>query len=162
MARSRRIVGERVEVDTRLSSLAAVTDDPGRAAFYLLRMGFTVAPILFGLDKFFHWMVDWTRYLWVGFADFFPGTAHQVMYGVGVIEILAGVVVLFAPVAGAAMVAAWLGAIIVNLIVVSGGGAVPAHAEFVRPDYWDIALRDFGLMMGAISLFLLARKYQRS
>ncbi len=123
--------------------------DPGRIAFMLLRTTYTVAPILFGIDKFFNWMVDWDIYLWSGFAQFFPGTRNQIMYGVGVIEIVAGLVVLVAPLIGGALVSAWLGGIVINLILVgvfSGG-------------YWDIALRDFGLMMAAVALTILATKY---
>jgi hypothetical protein len=141
---------------------AALIADPGVAAFYLLRSGFTVAPVLFGIDKFFNWMVDWPRYLWVGVADFFGGNAQQVMYGVGVVEIIAGLVVLIAPMVGAGLVAAWLGVIIVNLVIIGAGGGVPAGAEYARPEYWDIALRDFGLMIGAVALFLLSNKYQRA
>ncbi len=123
--------------------------DPGFLAFWLLRLGFTAAPILAGLDKFFNWMVDWDRYLWSGFADLLPGSAQQVMYGVGVIEVAAGVVVLLAPRFGGALVAAWLGGIILNLVLVG----------IAEGEYWDIALRDLGLMLGAISLSLLAGRY---
>lgn len=125
--------------------------DPGFAAFWLLRMGFTVAPILFGVDKFFNWMVEWPQYLWSGAADFLPGTAQQIMYGVGVVEILAGVIVLLTPRIGSLLVAAWLGAIVGNLVIQA--------VDDPGPEYWDIALRDFGLMTGALALFLLATKY---
>ncbi len=125
--------------------------DPARLAFSLLRTTYTVAPILFGVDKFFNWMVDWDLYLWSGFANFFPGTPDQIMYGVGVIEIVAGLVVLLAPLVGGALVAAWLSGIVINLILV---GVFQGEGE-----YWDIALRDFGLMMGAVALTILAMKY---
>jgi uncharacterized membrane protein YphA (DoxX/SURF4 family) len=120
-----------------------------RQAFWLLRLGFTVAPILFGLDKFFNWMVDWPDYLagWVN--DLMPGTAQQFMYVVGGIEIAAGVLVAVAPVIGAPLVAVWLGAIIVNLVT-----AEP-------PEYYDIALRDFGLLLGALTLARLAWAFRR-
>lgn len=131
------------------SADAVTGQDPGRIAFLLLRTSYTIAPILFGVDKFFNWMVDWDHYLWDGFADFFPGTAEQVMYGVGVIEIVAGLAVLVAPLVGGALVAAWLGGIVINLILVG----------IYRGEYWDIALRDFGLMMGALTLAILATKY---
>jgi hypothetical protein len=81
---------------------------------------------------------------------------------VGVVEIIAGLVVLIAPMVGAGLVAAWLGVIIVNLVIIGAGGGVPAGAEYARPEYWDIALRDFGLMIGAVALFLLSNKYQRA
>lgn len=128
---------------------ATAGGDPGRIAFMLLRTTYTIAPILFGVDKFFDWMVDWDHYLWSGFADFFPGTPEQIMYGVGVVEIVAGLVVLVTPLVGGALVAAWLGGIVVNLILVG----------IFRDEYWDIALRDFGLMVGALTLTILATKY---
>ncbi len=131
--------------------------DPGFLAFWLLRLGFTAAPILFGLDKFFHFMVDWDIYLWEPVAEFLPGTADQIMMGVGVIEILAGLVVLIAPLVGGLLVATWLGVIITTLVLVSITGESAGVAESVT--YWDIALRDFGLMLGALSLALLARKW---
>src|SRR3954453_21946396 len=120
-----------------------------RQAFWLLRLGFTVAPILFGLGKFFNWMGDWPDYL-AGWAnDLIPGTAQQFMYVVGGIEIAAGLLVAVAPVVGAPIVAAWLGAIIANLVT-----AEP-------PEDYDIALRDFGLMLGALTLARLAWAFRR-
>jgi len=110
----------------------------------LLRTGFTVAPILMGVDKFFNWMVFWPSYLAVWVNHLFPGTAQQFMYAVGAIEIVAGLVVLFAPRFGALLVAGWLGGIIVNLLTKN------------PPRYYDIALRDVGLMIGALALALLA------
>jgi uncharacterized membrane protein YphA (DoxX/SURF4 family) len=113
-------------------------------AFWLLRIGFTVAPILFGLDKFFDWSVEWPDYLagWVN--DIVPGSGQDFMYVVGGIEILAGILVLLAPRIGAFIVAAWLGGIVVNLLT------------YDPPQYYDIALRDFGLMLGALTLGRLA------
>ena len=105
--------------------------DPVAQATLLLRIGFTVAPILFGLDKFANVLTDdWTRYLAPAFNDIIPGSAEDAMYIVGVIEIVAGLVVAVAPRFGGLLVAAWLGGIIVNLLIVGG--------------YGDIALRDFG------------------
>ena len=127
-----------------------VAFDPGHTAFWLLRLGFFVAPVLFGLDKFFNWMVDWPEYLWVGFSDFFPGSAQQIMYGVGVLEIAAGLLVLLRPRLGGPVVAAWLAGVVTNLVIVG----------IAEGEYWDIALRDFGLMMGATVLGLLAWKYE--
>ena len=122
--------------------------DPAYQVFLLLRTGFTVAPILMGIDKFFNWMVDWTDYLarWVN--DIFPGTAQQFMYAV--IEIVAGVVVLLAPRFGALLVAGWLGGIIINLLTNN------------PPEYYDIALRDVGLMVGALALARLAWAFRRA
>jgi uncharacterized membrane protein YphA (DoxX/SURF4 family) len=119
--------------------------DPAYQAFLLLRVAFTVAPIVFGLDKFFNVLVDWESYLAPWINDIFPGSASTAMHFVGVIEIVAGLAVALKPRYGAYLVAAWLGGIIVNLLTYSG--------------YYDIALRDFGLMLGALTLARLASEY---
>lgn len=119
--------------------------DPAYQAFLLLRVAFTVAPILFGLDKFFNVMVDWEQYLAPWINDIVPGSASTAMHLVGVVEILAGVLVALKPRYGAYVVAAWLGGIIVDLLTYSG--------------YYDVALRDFGLMLGALTLARLASVY---
>jgi hypothetical protein len=117
--------------------------DAGAQAFMLLRVAFAVAPILFGLDKFAEMLTaDWTAYLASEFDDLIPGSAQDAMYLVGGVEILAGLVVLVAPRAGGLLVAGWLGGIIVNLLLAGG--------------YGDIALRDFGLLVGALALSRLA------
>jgi len=121
--------------------------DPAAQAFMLLRIAFTVAPILFGLDKFAGVLTDdWTRYLSSEFNSLIPGSAADAMHIVGVVEIVAGLVVLLAPRFGGLLVAAWLGGIIVNLLIVGG--------------YGDIALRDFGLLIGALALSRLATAVQ--
>jgi uncharacterized membrane protein YphA (DoxX/SURF4 family) len=114
-------------------------------AFALMRLAFTVAPIAFGLDKFFNVMVDWPKYLAPWINDIAPGTGQQFMYFVGGTEILAGIIVALKPRYGAYLVAAWLGGIVVDLLTYSG--------------YYDIALRDFGLMLGALTLGRLAAVY---
>jgi hypothetical protein len=112
----------------------------------MLRITYAVAPILFGIDKFANVLTnDWTRYLSTQFNDILPGTAATGMHIVGVVEIIAGIVVLVAPRFGGLLVAAWLGGIILNLLLVGG--------------YGDIALRDFGLLMGALTLTRLAFAY---
>jgi hypothetical protein len=117
--------------------------DPVAQAFLLLRIAFTVAPILFGLDKFANVLTDdWTRYLSTQFNDLIPGSAGDAMHIVGVVEIAAGLVVAAVPRFGGLLVAAWLGGIILNLLLVGG--------------YGDIALRDFGLLLGALTLTRLA------
>ncbi len=123
-------------------------DDPVFQAFTLLRIGFTVAPILFGLDKFVDWLVDWEQYLAPEINDLIPGNAHQAMLAVGVVEIVAGLVVAFRPRVGGYLVAAWLGGIIVNLLL--------------QAEYYDIALRDFGLLIAALALARLATAYDRT
>jgi uncharacterized membrane protein YphA (DoxX/SURF4 family) len=118
--------------------------NPAHQAFLLLWIGFVVAPILFGLDKFFNWSVDWTTYLAPWLNRIVPGTAQQFMYVVGAIEIVAGLLVLIKPRIAAYVVAAWLAGIIVNLVT------------FGAPKYYDIALRDLGLLLGALALARLA------
>ena len=108
---------------TRVETVRSRLSDPAYQAFSLLRVGFVVAPILFGLDKFAHVLVDWDKYLAPDFADHLPWTTHQLMYAVGAIEIVAGLVVALRP---------------------RFGG------------YGDIALRDFGLLIGALALSRLA------
>jgi hypothetical protein len=119
--------------------------DPAYQAFSLLRVAFTIAPILFGLDKFLDWMVDWQIYLAPEFDDVIPGSAHQAMLIVGVVEIVAGLVVFAVPRFGGYLAAAWLAGIIVNLLVLG--------------DYYDVALRDFGLLIGAVALARLATAF---
>ncbi|HEU0024013.1 MAG TPA: hypothetical protein VFQ12_05260 [Thermoleophilaceae bacterium] len=119
--------------------------DPRYQAFALLRIAFTVAPIAFGLDKFANVLVDWPVYLAPWIDDLAPGSAQDFMYFVGAVEIVAGLVVALKPRYGAYLVAAWLGGIILNLLTHSG--------------YYDIALRDFGLMLGALTLARLASVY---
>jgi hypothetical protein len=137
-------------MSTNTSSSTAVTRSPGRTsdpadqAFMLLRTVFTVAPIAFGLDKFLNLLVDWPVYL-APFVDrLVPGTAQQGMYVVGIIEIVAGLLVAWRPKYGALVVAAWLAGIIVNLLLLG--------------EFYDVALRDFGLLVGALALWRLASR----
>jgi hypothetical protein len=124
---------------------ARLTDragDPANQAFLLLRTVFTVAPIAFGADKFVNLLTNWPSYL-APFVDrLVPGTAQQAMYAVGVIEIVAGLLVAVRPRFGAVVVAAWLAGIIVNLLLLGR--------------FYDVALRDFGLLVGALALSRLA------
>src|SRR5215204_5571684 len=119
--------------------------DPAHQAFLLLRTVFTIAPIAFGLDKFTNLLTDWPRYLAPWIDGLVPGTAQQAMYAVGVVEVLAGVVVAVAPRFGGWLVAAWLAGIILNLLTI--------------PGFYDVALRDFGLLVGAVALARLAERY---
>ncbi len=116
--------------------------DPAYQAFMLLRTAFTVAPIVFGLDKFFGVLTDWERYLAPTINDIVPGSAHQAMLMVGVVEIVAGVLVALRPHIGGYVVAAWLAGIIVNLLLI--------------PGFYDVALRDFGLFVAALALARMA------
>lgn len=119
--------------------------DPAYQAFWLLRIGFVVAPILFGLDKFLDWLVDWELYLAPEINDLIPGNAHQAMLTIGVIEIVAGLVVAIRPRFGGYLVAAWLAGIIVNLLLIA--------------DYYDVALRDFAMLLAALTLARLATAF---
>jgi uncharacterized membrane protein YphA (DoxX/SURF4 family) len=125
-------------------------DNPAYQVYLLLRAGFTVAPVLFGLDKFFNWMVDWPQYLAPWINDIVPGSGQDFMYVIGVIEIVAGLAVLIAPRIGSFLVAAWLGGIVINLLTNNA------------PEYYDIALRDFGLFLAALALGRLAPSFERS
>jgi hypothetical protein len=129
-------------------SSETIKRDPAAQAFLIMRIAFTVAPILFGLDKFANVLTDdWTRYLSSEFNSIIPGTAGDAMHIVGVVEIVAGLVVAVVPRFGGWLVAAWLAGIIANLLLVGG--------------YGDIALRDFGLLLGALSLSRLATAFAR-
>ena len=119
--------------------------EPGYQAFLMLRLAFTVAPILFVIDKFANVLVHWPNYLAPWINDIVPGTAQQAMYGVGVVEIVAGLVVLVKPRYGSWLVAGWLAGIVINLLTYSG--------------FYDIALRDFGLMLAALTLARLSMAY---
>jgi uncharacterized membrane protein YphA (DoxX/SURF4 family) len=119
--------------------------DPAYQAFLALRTVFTVAPIVFGLDKFANLLTDWPNYLAPWINDIVPGSGQDAMYFVGVIEIVAGIAVALIPRYGALLVAAWLAGIIVNLLTLSG--------------FYDIALRDFGLLVAALALARLATRY---
>jgi len=132
-----------VTSETTTTTLAVANRrDPAWQAFALLRTVFTIAPIAFGLDKFFNLLTDWPIYVAPIVTDILPLTGQQFMYIVGVVEILAGLVVLVAPRYGSLLVAAWLAGIILNLLLL--------------PGYFDVALRDFGLFVAALALFRLS------
>jgi hypothetical protein len=123
----------------------AALDNPAYQAFLTLRVGFVVAPILFGLDKFTNLLVDWTTYLAPAVDRLVPGSATSAMLAVGVVEIVAGLVVAVRPKVGGYLVAAWLAGIIGNLVLLGG--------------HYDIALRDFGLLLAALALARLATAF---
>lgn len=128
------------EATTRASS-------PSYQAFQILRLGFTVAPIIAGLDKFFHILVNWDQYLPPLVNNLTGGHGHQLMLAVGIIEIAAGIGVALKPKIFAYVVAAWLLLIVVNLLMI--------------PGYFDVALRDFGLSLGALALARLSHEFDR-
>jgi hypothetical protein len=119
--------------------------EPAYHAYLLLRLGFVVLPILFGIDKYTNALVHWDKYLAPWLDRIMPGTAHEFMFFVGAVEIVAGLIVLAKPRYGSWLVAAWLAGIVVNLLTYSG--------------YYDVAMRDFGLMLAALTLARLASVY---
>ena len=131
------------------SGLRAVLEraktDPAYQAFLTLRVGFTVLPIVMGIDKFFNNLVNWEQYLAHWIANISPFTATGTMHVVGIIEIAAGILVALKPRYFAYLVAAWLGGIILNLLTYSG--------------FYDVALRDFGLLLAALTLARLASRF---
>jgi hypothetical protein len=128
------------------SVLDRIHADPAYQGYALLRAAFTVAPILFGLDKFANVLVDWPQYLAPWIDRMIPGDAASFMQVVGLVEIVAGLVVAWRPRYGGYLVAAWLGGIIVNLVT--------------YPGYYDVALRDFGLLLAAVALARLGVAYE--
>lgn len=135
----------RSEPRPRAKFFERLSGDPAYQSFWLLRIGFTVAPIFFGADKFANVLVNWEKYLAPWIRHLSPFSATNTMHVVGVIEIVAGVLVALKPRYAAYVVAAWLAGIVVNLLTYSG--------------YYDVALRDFGLMLAALTLARLASKY---
>jgi hypothetical protein len=139
---------QELNIETSSSPLAGAvtkTGSPGHQAYRILHFGFTVAPILAGLDKFFGFLVNWDQYLPSFVNRMVGGHGHSLMYFVGVIEIIAGLGVLFRPRIFAYVVAAWLLLIIANLLMI--------------PGYFDVALRDLGLALGALALGRLSQEY---
>lgn len=134
-------------LDTRTAAFPAslVAARPAYQAYAILLFGFTVLPIVAGIDKFFHVLVDWDMYLAPLAKRILPISGHTFMLVVGVIEIVAGLIVLFRPRIGAYIVMLWLWGIIINLLVI--------------PGFYDIALRDFGLSLGALALARLSRDF---
>lgn len=128
--------------------LAAPAGSAARQAYRILHVGFTVAPIVAGLDKFTRLLVNWDQYLAPAIAGLSPVGAHGFMLLVGVVEIVAGLVVALRPRFGGYLVAAWLWGIILNLLLL--------------PGYFDVALRDFGLSLGALALARLATAFDTS
>lgn len=132
---------------TSLDTETISASKPSYQAYQILHLGFTVAPILAGLDKFFNLLVNWEQYLPAFVKNMTGGHGHELMLAVGVIEIVAGLGVWFKPRLFAYVVAAWLLLIIANLLMI--------------PGYFDVALRDFGLSLGALALARLSQEYDR-
>lgn len=129
------------------SDVEAEDSGPAVEAYQILRVGFTVAPVVAGLDKFFNLLVNWEQYLPPFVNNLVGGYGHELMLVVGLIEIIAGLGVFFKPKIFAYVVSAWLLLIVVNLLMI--------------PGYYDVALRDFGLALGALALARLSNKLDR-
>jgi hypothetical protein len=127
------------------SRTSSIATQPSYQAYMILHVGFAALPVIAGLDKFFHMLVNWDQYLAPIVTEYLPVTGHAFMLAVGVIEVVAGLIVAFRPRIGAYIVALWLWGIIVNL--------------FLVPGFYDIALRDFGLSLGALALGRLSREF---
>jgi hypothetical protein len=138
-------LGQHLETETVTLAPAATPTSRARGAYRLLYVAFVLAPIIAGADKFLHLLVNWDQYLAPAVPELFRVTGGGFMLGVGVGEILAGLIVAARPSVGGWLVALWLWGIIVNLMLI--------------PGYYDIALRDFGLMLGAITLNRLATAF---
>jgi uncharacterized membrane protein YphA (DoxX/SURF4 family) len=119
--------------------------EPAYGAFLMLWVGFVVIPVVFGLDKFANVLTNWEGYLAPWLVDVLPFSSHTAMLIVGVVEIVAGILVAIKPRYAAYVVAFWLAGIIINLLTYSG--------------FYDVALRDFGLLVAALALAQLARAY---
>jgi hypothetical protein len=142
---SQSIAGNQGEfVGGRVASAAAASS-PSRQAYQLLHFAFVAAPVIAGVDKFLHLLVNWDMYLAPAIAKLSPVGGHGLMLAVGVIEIIAGLLVAFKPRIGAYVVAFWLWGIIINLLLI--------------PNFFDVALRDFGLSLGALALARLSREF---
>jgi hypothetical protein len=124
---------------------SALATWPAYQSYLMLHAGFAALPVVAGFDKFFHLLVNWDQYLAPLAIQILPVTGHTFMLAVGVIEIVAGLLVAFRPRIGAYVVALWLGGIIVNLLMI--------------PGFYDIALRDFGLALGALALARLSQEF---
>jgi hypothetical protein len=132
-------------LSNEMAGKEAALGDPAYQAYQLLHFGFTAAPIIAGVDKFLGLLTNWDQYLPPVVNDVLGGRGHEFMYVVGVIEIIAGIGVFLKPKIFAYVVAAWLALIIVNLLLI--------------PGFFDVALRDFGLLLGAVALGRLSKAF---
>ena len=134
-------------IETRVARVARTHAEPARQAYHILHWAFVAAPTIAGIDKFLHLLTNWDQYLAPSIEKLLPVSGHMFMMIVGVIELAAALLVAIKPRIGAWVVAAWLAGIIVDLLLYRG--------------FYDIALRDFGLMLAAIALARLSATYDR-
>jgi len=130
-----------------LTGVGARMDNPVYQAYQILHIGFTVAPLVAGIDKFFHFLVNWDQYLAPIVSQFLPISGHAFMLAAGVIEIVAGLIVAFRPRIGGYIVGVWLLGIVLNLLLAN--------------NFYDVALRDFGLALGAFALARMGETFDR-
>ena len=141
------IIDNPARITSRTKDSEADVSGPAFEAYRILQIGFVVAPIVAGLDKFFNLLVNWAQYLPPFANNLVCGHGHELMLVVGVIEIIAGLGVLYKPKYFAYVVSGWLFLIVVNLLMI--------------PGYYDVALRDFGLALGALALARLSHEFDR-
>ena len=141
------IIDNSSRISRTQSQTSTDVSGPAYQAYQILHVGFVIAPIVAGLDKFFNLLVNWEQYLPSFVNKMVGGHGHELMLVAGVIEIIAGLGVLFKPKFFAYVVSAWLLMIVVNLLMI--------------PGYYDIALRDFGLALGALALARLSHQFDR-
>ena len=134
-------------VHPQRDAITAGSSSPAYQAYQTLHIAFVAIPVIAGLDKFADWLANWDAYLAPAISRMLPFSTHQYMIGVGVVEILAGLIVAAKPRIGALIVAAWMLCVIVNL--------------FIAQDFFDIALRDFGLLLGAVALSRLSIDFEQ-
>ena len=128
-------------------TLARAKAEPAYIAFVLLWIGFIAIPLIMGVDKFFNVLTNWENYLAPWIENLSPFDARGTMMAIGVVEIIAAILMILRPRYAAWVVALWLAGIIINLLTYSG--------------FYDVALRDFGLLVAAVALALLARTYTK-
>ena len=128
-----------------MAQTIATTSRPAFQAYQILYIGFIVAPFLAGLDKFTHFLTNWDQYLAPMVAGLLPMSGHTFMMFVGIVEMTAAVMVALRPRIGAYVVSAWLLGVVINLLLI--------------PGYLDVALRDFGLALGALALARLSEEF---
>src|SRR3954469_19419646 len=145
MAQTRTIGADGAFEDRTRGQTDSKASSPAYQAYQILHLGFVLAPIIAGLDKFSHLLVNWDMYLAPVIARLSPIGGHGLMLLVGVIEVIAGILVAIKPRIGAYVVSAWLLGIVINLLII--------------PGYFDIALRDFGLSLGALALGRLSKDF---
>jgi hypothetical protein len=145
MAQTTATSAEGAFADRTHGQMFSKASSPAYQAYQILRVAFVVAPVVAGLDKFFHLLVNWDMYVAPVIANLSPIGGPRLMLVIGIVEIIAGIIVAVKPRIGAYVVCAWLLGIVINLLLI--------------PGFFDIALRDFGLALGALALGRLSKEF---